>query len=736
MSFRLTRVAAAVLALFTLPAPAAPGDPAGPEFIVNSSNTGANFVDVALDGDGNFVAVWQGFDGNNSGAFLRRFAADGTALAPQAVAHGTAIAGFQGNPAVARAPGGNFVVVWQGAGGGASSSIFMRLFDAAGVALTAVTRVNPAGTDDHANADVAMAPDGSFVVVWQHSAAASVLLGQRFDAAGAPQGAAVRLDSLTTAGGTPANPAVAIDDDGAFAVVWDAPDGSGAGVWKRNFSEAGVAAGPEARVNDATAGEQHQPAIAMTGDGRSVVTWTHSAASDQGDVRFQRFSAAGTPAGGETVASEPPSAAQFGSNVAMDGGGNFVVTFSSNGLEDAADEFNEGIYGRRFLANGGPSGAQFHVNTSTESNQSNAQVGRNAAGAFVVVWESSHLSFGRHPVGQRFEGSPAPAQVDLSIVINDIVDPVATGSGYSYDVRVTNNDALDTATNVTASVTGAEDLALTAFSSGDWTCSGSGPVDCSLGVPLAPGTMTSFAVGATAPENSGEAVATASVEATEPDSNNANNHDSESTTVVVPDTVPDQFQFTDRTGLATGKPFRSNVITVSGITMPAPISISGPVSARYQIDDEPFTAEPGHVVAGDRVRIELRAATKADSANAATLDIGGVSDRWVIRTGATDTSPDVPAFVDVDAAEADSTVTSNAVVLGGFNAPVTVSLIGGSATGELSLNGGLFSRDTLTANPGDTLRLQVLSARNAGERRLVKVKLGTTTDSWVVRTGP
>jgi len=109
----------------------ATGAPLGLDFQVNATSEGPHRLpDVATDAAGNFVVVWQGPDGDNSGVFARRYDSTG---APQSgeMQINTLTAGYQGRPQVARAPAGAFMVVWDD--GGNASSIRARRYDAAGV---------------------------------------------------------------------------------------------------------------------------------------------------------------------------------------------------------------------------------------------------------------------------------------------------------------------------------------------------------------------------------------------------------------------------------------------------------------------------------------------------------------------------------------------------------------------------------------------------------------------------
>ncbi|MGH7894456.1 MAG: hypothetical protein ACREQL_07295, partial [Candidatus Binatia bacterium] len=71
------------------------------------------------------------------------------------------------------------------------------------------------------------------------------------------------------------------------------------------------------------------------------------------------------------------------------------------------------------------------------------------------------------------------------------------------------------------------------------------------------------------------------------------------------DTTPDAFGFAAQSGVAPASVRTSGEITVTGINVAAPISVTG---GRYGVNGGAFTDAPGTVVNGDRVRVQLTAA--------------------------------------------------------------------------------------------------------------------------------
>jgi hypothetical protein len=118
-------------------------------------------------------------------------------------------------------------------------------------------RVNPSTTGVHGTSVVSVDPAGNFVVVWVAVDGTLSVMGQRFDALGAPRGAEFTVANAGTA--AIVSPGVATDANGGFTAVWDErPPGTG-DVRGRRYDANGNPAGPAFVVNSATTGTRCTP---------------------------------------------------------------------------------------------------------------------------------------------------------------------------------------------------------------------------------------------------------------------------------------------------------------------------------------------------------------------------------------------------------------------------------------------------------------------------------------------
>jgi hypothetical protein len=92
-----------------------------------------------------------------------------------------------------------------------------------------------------------------------------------------------------------------------------------------------------------------------------------------------------------------------------------------------------------------------------------------------------------------------------------------------------------------------------------------------------------------------------------------------------------QGTFAPVTGATNSSTQTSSTITVTGITSPAAITITG--GGLYSINGGPYTSTPGTIQPGDRVTVQVTASSSFNTTSTAVLTINGVSARFSVTTG-------------------------------------------------------------------------------------------------------
>ena len=149
--------------------------------------------------------------------------------------------------------------------------------------------------------------------------------------------------------------------------------------------------------------------VAAGDTGGFVVVWPSGHDGSGPGVFGQRYTRAGAPVGGEFRVNTFTTDAQELPVVAADAAGNFVVTWQSYTQDGSSD----GVFGQRFAVSGAPLGPEFRVNTFTTSLQGQPSVAANVPGNFVVVWQSDGQDGSYLGVfGQRY-GQIVPVELML-----------------------------------------------------------------------------------------------------------------------------------------------------------------------------------------------------------------------------------------------------------------------------------------------------------------------------------
>ena len=259
------------------------------------------------------------------------------------------------------------------------------MWDGCGECAVVEVQVNVAVDGDQMYPDVAMGDDG-FVIVWQSETDGIFdIVGRRFGATGSAVGPELRVSQFPAR--DQIHPAIAMNGDGEFIVVWQSleQDGDGWGIYARRFRSDGSPRGGEFRVNEYATDDQTKASVGMAADGGHVIAWeSHEQdGSDQG-VFARIFAADGTAVGDEFLVNEHTRYSQSDCSVAVAPDGRFVIAWESF-MQDGA---GEGIYAKAFAADSWVERHEFQANTWVTRNQATPSVAMEPDGSFVIVWKS------------------------------------------------------------------------------------------------------------------------------------------------------------------------------------------------------------------------------------------------------------------------------------------------------------------------------------------------------------
>ncbi len=234
----------------------------------------ATNLHVAMDASGNAVAVWAQSDGTRQDIWANRYSTvDGWGQARKIEADD---AGDALSPRVAMDADGNAIAVWEQWNGSRYDITANRYVT--GIGWGAVERIETDDTGNSMDPQVAVDGDGNAVAVWRQSDGTSTnLVANRFTV-GTGWGTAEPIETET---GEVRFPRVAMDADGNAVAVWRQLSNSAQNTWA-NYYQQGVGWTGAVLIETDSAGMVDTPQVAMSANGTAVAVW----GQDDGFFRY------------------------------------------------------------------------------------------------------------------------------------------------------------------------------------------------------------------------------------------------------------------------------------------------------------------------------------------------------------------------------------------------------------------------------------------------------------------
>ncbi|KPG00112.1 hypothetical protein IP87_03475, partial [beta proteobacterium AAP121] len=362
---------------------------------------------VATLADGGYVVVWQSSlqVDNTYEIFFQRFNASGLAVGPEQRVN-TVTSSTQELPHVAGLSNGGFVITWDDASGsdGSGRGVYGQRYDSQGQALGNNFLANTFTSSTQQYNDVASWAGAGpvaagYAVVWASSGNNPDSSGweiylQRFDNAGNKVGGELRVSDAVGAStaqpGTQYEPSIAAHANGDLVIAWrddSGNDGSGVGVFGRQFNAATDSFGPTFLISTTTAGSQYEVDVATLSDGGFVAVWRSDGQDgSSAGVYGQRFDAAGAKVGGEFIVNETTSGGQYQPKVIGLSTGGFVVSFYNDNYDFTGTGTQNDVYIRQYDANGVAVDSQRKLLSPTNNTEFEPALADLGNGNFVVVY--------------------------------------------------------------------------------------------------------------------------------------------------------------------------------------------------------------------------------------------------------------------------------------------------------------------------------------------------------------
>lgn len=233
---------------------------------------------VAMDPDGNAIAVWEQLDGTRFNIWANRF----TPAAGWGVAEriGRDELGSAYEPEVAVDANGRAIVVWEQYDGTRNDVWANRFTPTGGWATAELLELENSDSVD--SSTVAVDPDGNAIAIWRLGY--NIWVNRLTPTTGWGTAEAIETDDA-------ADPDVALDSRGNAIAVWGAK-GPQYGIWARFFAP-GQGWGDPVQVSDRDSGEY--PTVGLDPNGNAIVVWLDR---DPAAARLDLWASRFTPTNG------------------------------------------------------------------------------------------------------------------------------------------------------------------------------------------------------------------------------------------------------------------------------------------------------------------------------------------------------------------------------------------------------------------------------------------------------
>ena len=339
----------------------AAGDTLGCNFLVNDEGGSYSHYDPSVAAnDSGFVLSWYDYRNGNGDIYVQRYNAAGDTMGPNFMVNsGDTGTVDQWDASVAMDASGRSLAVWYDLRNDDGSwnlvDQYGQLYDADGNPVGANFIINDTLSPYHRygyDPRAAFLPGGGFVVTWYiyDFSWNGDIFAQLFDSSGAPVGGNFKVrDGAANYG---YSPNVAASDSG-FMITWYDYRNGNADIYAQLYKTNGDSIGGNFLVDDG-GNSQYCPKIASNGS-EFVITW-YDYRNGNSDIYAQRFNFMGDTLGGNFLVDDGGSY-QYDPSVAMADSG-FVITWYDYRYDGSYPD----IYAQRYKANGDTIGGNFVVN--------------------------------------------------------------------------------------------------------------------------------------------------------------------------------------------------------------------------------------------------------------------------------------------------------------------------------------------------------------------------------------
>jgi Glucodextranase, domain B len=226
---------------------------------------GAYCPDVAVASSGDAVAVWHQYDGTQHNIWANRYVVGTGWGTAELIENDLGEAVF---PEVALDNSGNAVVVWEQWDGTRNNIWSNRYVVGTGWGTARLIENESAGAS---SPDVAVDGSGNAVAIWVERDGQYQNTSSNRYVVGADWGTAQLIGSTNSS--SYSHPQVVADGSGNMLALWNQNDGTRDSIWSNRYV-VGTGWGTMQLVETDNAGGAHSPQVAVDGSGNAIAVWT------------------------------------------------------------------------------------------------------------------------------------------------------------------------------------------------------------------------------------------------------------------------------------------------------------------------------------------------------------------------------------------------------------------------------------------------------------------------------
>lgn len=367
------------------------------EFPVNEivKRTDQDHAVVSMDFRGQIMVAWQsygGFDGDGTAVFARSFDNNGLPVIDEFIVN-SVTKGQQRTPDISTDGTDRYVIVWSNGSDMSGYDIYAKVITLSGTVIISDYKVSNVTSELKSWPDVAMFPNGDFIVIWDLIESGKLNYFVRlYDILGNALTDPVRINEISSDSPTSDHgyglPDITVNSNGKVVAVWERITGSGIAVARREFNPYTWNKLKERLISPPLSGTvQRRPMVDINEAGDVLITWVeYPSGKTTGDVYFKKYNAATGRWGKKISPHTSMSLNQSRSAAKLMASGDFIIAWTGD-----VYFYSQDVFMRFFNAAGSPLSKEIIVNLTRNDIQRRPSIALTEQlnqTLIAITWES------------------------------------------------------------------------------------------------------------------------------------------------------------------------------------------------------------------------------------------------------------------------------------------------------------------------------------------------------------